>query len=80
MGCPEEIFLPTFSSNIKIICLDLMCVNHLLCAGFSVYLYCMNHHWVLLSNCVLSHTFILVEISWPIFLSTKIRQVGTQLA
>ncbi|NXK91177.1 CPXM2 protein, partial [Formicarius rufipectus] len=24
VGCPEEIFLPTLSSNIKIICLDLM--------------------------------------------------------
>ncbi|NXO95992.1 CPXM2 protein, partial [Certhia brachydactyla] len=30
VGCPEEIFLPAFFSNIKIICLDLMCVNHLL--------------------------------------------------
>ncbi|KAF1602638.1 Inactive carboxypeptidase-like protein X2, partial [Eudyptes chrysolophus] len=29
--CAKEIFLPAFSSNIKIICLDLKCVNHLLC-------------------------------------------------
>lgn len=79
-GCPKVIFLPAFSSTIKIICLDLKCVNHLLCAEFSMYLYCMNHHSFLLSNCVLSHTFILVEISWPIFFSIKIRQVETQLA
>ncbi|NWI61823.1 CPXM2 protein, partial [Calyptomena viridis] len=26
VGCPEEIFLPTFSSNLKIICLDLITV------------------------------------------------------
>lgn len=80
VGCTKEMFLPAFSPNIKIMCLDLKCVNHLLCAEFSLYLCCMNHRSFLLSNCVLSHTLISVEISWPIFLSTKIRQVETQLA
>ncbi|NWW86152.1 CPXM2 protein, partial [Rhynochetos jubatus] len=42
VGKEAEIFLPIFSSAVKIIRLDLKCVNYLLCAEFSVYLYCMR--------------------------------------